>query len=104
MSKTKRKYTATYKRNAVQLSKERNNVALAARELGIGAQLIHRWKKELEDYEHNSFPGHGKAKLTDEEREIASLKKELADKKLELEILKKAISIFSESDKKNIGL
>jgi transposase len=104
MSNIKRKYTSTYKRNAVQLSKERNNVAQSARELGIGAQMIHRWKKELEDYEHNSFPGHGKVKQTDEQREINSLKKALKNKELELEILKKAISIFSESDRKNIDL
>jgi hypothetical protein len=33
--------------------------------------------------------------MTAEEREIFKLKKELADSKLETEILKKAISIFS---------
>jgi transposase-like protein len=42
MSKKKRSYTAAFKRNAVKLSQEKNNVAKAARELGIGAQLIHR--------------------------------------------------------------
>ena len=91
MSKQKRSYTAVFKRNAVKLSEEKDNVAKAARELGIGAQLIHRWKKEQDEYEHNSFPGHGKAKLTDEQREIAGLKKELRDAKMEAEILKKAI-------------
>ena len=91
MSKQKRNYTAVFKRNAVRLSEEKGNVAKAARELGIGAQLIHRWKKEQEEFKHNSFPGHGKAKLTDERREIARLKKELRDAKMEAEILKKAI-------------
>jgi transposase len=66
MSKQKRNYTAVFKRNAVKLSEEKGNVAKAARELGIGAQLIHRWKKEQEEFKHNSFPGHGKAKHTDE--------------------------------------
>jgi transposase len=75
----------------VKLSEEKGNVAKAAREFGIGAQLIHRWKKEQEEFKHNSFPGHGKAKLTDEGREIARLKKELRDAKMEAEILKKAI-------------
>jgi len=40
MSKKKRIYTAVYKRNAVKLSEEKGNVAKAARELGIGYQLI----------------------------------------------------------------
>ena len=100
MSKKKRSYTAVFKRNAVKLSEEKGNVAKAARELGIGAQLIHRWKKEQDDYQHNSFPGHGKAKLTDEQREITRLKKELRDAKMEAEILKKAIGIFSTNDKR----
>jgi len=34
-------------------------------------------EKEQEEYSHNSFPGHGKAKFTDEGREIARLKKDL---------------------------
>lgn len=102
MSNKKRSYTAVYKRNAVKLSEEKQNVAKAARELGIGAQLIHRWKKEQEEFKHNSFPGHGKAKLTDEQREIARLRKELRDAKMEAEILKKVIGIFSTNDSKNL--
>ncbi|MFT6245995.1 MAG: transposase [Crocinitomicaceae bacterium] len=62
----------------------------------------YRWKKEQEEAQHNSFSGHGKAKLTDEGREIARLKKELRDAKMEAEILKKAIGIFSMSDSTNL--
>ncbi len=102
MSKTKRSYRAAFKRNAVKLSEEKDNVAKAARELSIGAQLIHRWKKEQDEYQHNS-PGHGKAKLTDEQRGIVRLQKELCDAKMESEILKKAIGIFSTSDSKNLS-
>ena len=103
MSKKKRSYTAVYKRNAVKLSEEKGNVAKAGRELGIGAQLIHRWKKEQEEFKHNSLPGHGKVKLTDDGREIACLNKELHYAKMEAEILKKAIGIFSMSDSTNLG-
>ena len=42
MSKKKRNYPAVYKRNAVKFSEEKQNVAKAGRDLGIGAQLIHR--------------------------------------------------------------
>ena len=100
---SRKKYTASFKLNAIKLSQEKHNVAQAARELGIKAPMIHRWKKEQEEYSHNSFPGHGKAKLTDSEREIVKLKKDLREAKMETEILKKAISIFSESDRKNLG-
>lgn len=99
----RRKYSAQYKKKAIALSEEKNNVAEAARELGIRPGMIHRWKKEKAKYAHNSFPGYGKPKMTDQEREIAQLKKELRDAQLETEILKKAISIFSKSDRKNIN-
>jgi transposase len=36
--------------------------------------------------------------MTDEQKEIARLKKELRDARLERDILKKAVSIFSKSD------
>jgi len=63
-----------------------------------------RWKREKEQYSHKSFPGYGKPKMTDQVREIARLKKALKDAQLETEILKKAISIFSKSDRKDLGL
>jgi len=100
----KRNYTKQYKENAVSLCKARGNTAAVARELGIWPSTLRRWKKEKRAYAHNSFPGHGKAKLTDDQKRIVSLQKKLKDKELELEILKKAISIFSKSDRKNIGL
>jgi transposase-like protein len=45
------------------LSEEKGNVAKAARSLDIGYMLIHRWKKEQEEFQHNSFPSHDKASL-----------------------------------------
>jgi transposase len=42
--------------------------------------------------------------MTDEEKEIARLKKELADMQMERDILKKAVGIFSKNDGKYTGL
>ena len=65
--------------------------------------FIYRWRKEQKDYGKNSFPGRGKPKMTDEQKEIARLKKQLKDAELERDILKKAIGIFSKSDRKSTG-
>tara|TARA_R110001599_G_scaffold56053_1_gene155150 strand:- start:1280 stop:1588 length:309 start_codon:yes stop_codon:yes gene_type:complete len=100
---TRRKFTSSFKLNAIKLGEEKGNVAQAARELGVKASLLHRWKREQQEYSHNSFPGHGKVKMTDEQREIAELRKALREAEMETEILKKAISIFSTSDRKNLG-
>lgn len=56
---------------------------------------MHRWRKESTTYGKNSFPGRGKAKLTDEQKELAQLKKQLKDISEENEILKKVVRIFS---------
>lgn len=103
MSKRKKNYTTEFKTKAVELSYARGNVVEVSKELGVPYSVLHRWRKESSEYGKNSFPGRGKPKLTDEQREIANLKKQLRDMKLERDILKKAISIFSESDRKNLG-
>ncbi len=103
MSK-RRTFDVAFKKKAVELSYARGNVSNVAKELGLKPELLYRWRKELQEYEHNSFPGRGKPKLTDEQREIAELKKRLEDAEMERDILKKAISIFSAIDRKNTDL
>lgn len=100
----RRTFDAAFKQKAVELANARGSVSEIARELGIKDSILYRWRKEMEEYEHNSFPGRGKPKMTDQERELAELRAELADVKMERDILKKAISIFSKSDKKSSRL
>lgn len=69
-------------------------------DLGVRVDLIRRWKREHDQYKEGSFSGHGNANLTDDQKEIARLKKELKDAQIERDILKKAVSIFSKGDNK----
>ena len=98
MTKTRKHYDGIFKENAVKLSYERKNLSELARELGIEPTLLYRWRKEYALYSKNSFPGNGNLKQTDEEKRIAELEASLRQKELELEILKKALSIISKSD------
>ena len=93
MEHNRKKYDKEFKQKAVELSYARGNAKEIADELGIDKGLLYRWRKELKKYEGNSFPGHGTPKMTDLEREVTRLRKELRDAKMEREILKKAISI-----------
>ncbi|MBL4625583.1 MAG: transposase [Flavobacteriales bacterium] len=61
--KTRRKFTSSFKLHAIKLGEEKQNIAQAGRELGVKASLIHRWKREQQEFTHNSFPGHGKVKI-----------------------------------------
>ena len=101
MTKQRQKYDREFKKKAVELSLARGNPREVTEELDIRAELLYRWRREYEKFESNSFPGYGKPKMTDLEKENAQLKKELRDAKMERDILKKAVSIFSRSDGKS---
>ena len=101
MTQERKFYDREFKQKAVELSYARGNTKEIAEELGIHPELLYRWRREFKKYENNSFPGKGKAKMTDLERENARLRKELRDAKMERDILKKAVSIFSKSDGKS---
>ena len=98
--KTRKKYDREFKQMAIELSKHRDDVKTLAEELEITPDLLYRWRREASVYRGASFPGQGNPKLTEEEKEIARLKKELRETQLERDILKKAVSIFSKSDGK----
>jgi transposase len=48
-----------------------------------------------------AFGGNGKKQLTEEQKELANLRRKLANAEMERDILKKAVSIFSVSDRKS---
>ena len=101
MIKHRQKYDREFKKKAVELSIARGNAREVAEELDIRPELLYRWRREYDKFETNSFPGHGKPKMTDLERENVRLQKELRDARMERDILKKAVSIFSKSDGKS---
>lgn len=104
MSKSRNFYTKSFKQKAVELSYAKGNLKQTCKDLDVSISSLSRWRHELNQYgTKNSFPGKGNLKLTDQDREILELKRELQDVHLENEILKKAVSIFSKSDKKNIN-
>ena len=98
MGKPRKTFDRAFKLKAVELSYERDNIKELADELGIRADLIYRWRAEFASRPESSFPGKGKVARTEEETEIARLKRELAEMRMERDILKKAIGIFSRSD------
>ena len=98
MSKRRRQYDGAFKVEAVRLvTEEGRSVAAVARELGIGANLLHRWKQQFTADHKNSFVGTGN--LSFEQAELRRLQRENADLREERDILKKAISVFSDRKK-----
>lgn len=94
MSKrTRRKFTDEFKVGAVNLVTDQGySVAEAARNLGVNANLLGRWKKESVDPE-NEFPSSGNNVAM--QAELKRLRKENKLLKMEREILKKAAAFFA---------
>jgi len=94
----KKNYDRTFKERAVKLSYERDSIKELARELGITSERLYKWRAEYGKHGEASFQGHGVERLSDEGKRVKALEKELRNTKLELEILKKAIAVFSKID------
>lgn len=95
----RRTFTEEFKREAAQLALERGNVSAVARDLGIQDSVLHRWKRALQKESagnvKSAFPGRGNP----QDAELAKLQRELARLKMENEILKKAVGIFTRESK-----
>ena len=98
--KKRRRFDREYKQMVVELANAREDISALASELDLRPELIYRWRREALANFGASFPGQGNKTMTEEQKEIARLKKELRDAQLERDILKKAVSIFSKSDGK----
>jgi transposase len=98
--KKRRAFDREFKQMVIELSNNREDYTALAAELDIRADLIYRWRREANKHIEASFPGQGNKIQTEDQKEIARLKKELRDAQIERDILKKAVSIFSKNDGK----
>jgi transposase len=96
-----RVFSKEFKEQAVLLTESSGKkVGEIANDLGIRENMLWRWKKELREAGERSFPGQGHRQPgTDLEEEVRRLKQELLDVKMERDILKKAVAIFSKPQK-----
>ncbi len=93
---SKKSYDRAFNERAVKLSQERDNIKDLAAELGISPERIYKWRAEFARHGEASFQGHG---VSDEGKRVKELEKKLRNTELELEILKKAIAVFSKIDR-----
>ena len=87
-------FNKEFKLEAVKLVTDRGmSRAQAARDLGIGQNVVGRWVREAKADKEQAFPGRGQLKPDD--AEIARLRRELARTKAERDVLKKTIGYFA---------
>ena len=88
MARTYKTYDEDYKKNIVKLVENGKAVSDIEREYTIHRKLIYNWKNKYGTIKTST----GEVTTNDE---ILKLKKELNDIKIENEILKKAVAIFT---------
>ena len=95
---TRRSYTAEFKKEAARMIIiDGTPVQEVADQLGVGSQMLYRWKQEhLDELEIHTNPGAPSPKAMAEE--LAELRKELAKSRRMNEILKKTVGYFSKDD------
>ena len=96
MAKERKNHTAEFKRDAVRMMRDRGTrtVAQVADDLGVKANQLHRWAKQLEVAGTATRNAQGET-LEEENRR---LRKENERLKMEKAILKKAAAFFARDD------
>ena len=90
--KSRRKYDASFKQEVVKMIAAGRSVPDIAHSLGIGENLIYRWKKQA--LSASSQPADSEPSQVSLAEHLA-LQKRLRELEMEHEILKKAVGIFS---------
>jgi len=96
--KQRKKFDSEFKKEAIKLLIESGKSSVEiAENLGVNQANLLRWKREYENHPEIAFPGNGNQSRQD--LEIKKLQRQLADIKMERDILKKAMAIFCQPQK-----
>ena len=98
MSTQRRVYTREFKQEAVRLTEpgDKSIVQIEA-DLGIAHGLLNKWKRQLARQGAEAFRGQGR--LSSSEAELQQLRQENELLRQERDILKKALAIFTRSQR-----
>lgn len=96
MPRKSKQHTKQFKLDAINYRKEHPDLTQVecAKNLGIGISTLAKWEAQFRDHDCD-IPVRGSGNYeSDEQKEIARLKRELRDAQDALDVLKKAIGIL----------
>lgn len=94
-TKGRRKYDATFKKEVLKMVSSGQSVSHISKALGIGENMIYRWKSATKGKEKCKESDPSSGLLISLANENEQLKLQLRQTETERDILKKALSIFS---------
>lgn len=93
------KYSREFKLDALNLLQEGKSLSEISKSLGISVNPLCTWRRRYQLHGDKAFQGPGiRLPKNEQQEELRRLKKENAELKMERDILKKALSIFSKKD------
>lgn len=88
----RKKYSEEFKREVLALIRQPGaNLAQIARDIGVSANQVYRWRREQDAHGAKAFSGAGVAR----DQEVLALKRELAKVKKERDFLRDAAAFFA---------
>ena len=95
----RKRYGKDLKVMILDLLESGQSIKQVSHDYEVHEATVRRWLRESKSGKE-AFTGNGNPSLSPEQKEIRALKRALREAEMERDILKKAVSIFSKSDRK----
>ena len=97
----RKRYDDAFKQTVVELYQSGQSAEKIAKDYGIDASTVRKWRRVSEG-RAPATKSQGATSLTAAEEKVIELQRKLAESEMEVEILKKALRIFSQSDSRSM--
>lgn len=94
---TRRKFTREFKEEAVRRLGLGVSVAEIAKACEINANVLHRWRREIQDFGVKAFAGNGQRRV--DESRVAELERKIGRQTLEIDFLRRCLQHVEEQRK-----
>ena len=97
MGAGRRKFTKEFKEEAVRRLGLGVSLAEVARACEVNPNVLHRWRRELQDYGTKAFAGNGQRRI--DESQLAELERKVGRQALEIDFLRRCLQHVEEQRK-----
>ena len=97
MGAGRRKFTKEFKEEAVRRLGLGVSLAEVARACEVNSNVLHRWRRELQDYGAKAFSGNGQRRT--DENQVAELERKVGRQALEIDFLRRCLQHVEEQRK-----
>lgn len=97
MGAGRRKFTKEFKEEAVRRLGLGVSLAEVARACEVNPNVLHRWRRELQDYGTQAFAGNGQRRT--DESQVAELERKVGRQALEIDFLRRCLQHVEEQRK-----